>query len=252
MSTKKVSLQNDRERAIRALITQASLSHHALGLIGDVQEALDSVKNILSAADFSVVGNPDFYLLSREAISIDEIRRLRSETMGRPAQGAVRLFVISGVQIGEDAQNALLKILEDPPRDVRFILIVPTREALLQTVRSRLALVDTPDTSEDVALAAEGVAFLSASPAERLKRVAAIIEEKDRQSLNQLILCLEHALHEQVLRGQVDEATQLALHDLGRVRAMAYARSSSIKLLAEHLVAIMPHAGIDEKTKKAL
>jgi len=38
------------------------------------------------------------------------------------------------------SQNALLKILEEPPRNIIFLLVAPTKSALLPTVRSRLPL----------------------------------------------------------------------------------------------------------------
>lgn len=44
------------------------------------------------------------------------------------------------------AQNALLKILEEPPRNIVFILIAPNKSTFLPTVRSRLTLHSEHET----------------------------------------------------------------------------------------------------------
>lgn len=46
------------------------------------------------------------------------------------------ILVAKGYRV--EAQNALLKILEEPPRHIVFIVVVPSKNALLPTIRSRL------------------------------------------------------------------------------------------------------------------
>lgn len=49
-------------------------------------------------------------------------------------------IVILAKKLGAEVQNALLKILEEPPKNIIFTLIVPSKNTLLPTVRSRLML----------------------------------------------------------------------------------------------------------------
>lgn len=55
--------------------------------------------------------------------------------------------------MNEQAQNALLKVLEEPPKNVIFILIVPSRTLMLDTVVSRCTLLtlqsDTVSKNDD-------------------------------------------------------------------------------------------------------
>lgn len=70
---------------------------------------------------------------------IDAVRALREEAYVLPNEAPVRVFILCDVQaMTEQAQNALLKLLEEPPAHVRLILTCENRSQLLETVRSRL------------------------------------------------------------------------------------------------------------------
>ena len=70
---------------------------------------------------------------------IDAVRALREEAYILPNEAPVRVFILCDVQTMTDqAQNALLKLLEEPPAHVRLILTCENRSQLLETVRSRL------------------------------------------------------------------------------------------------------------------
>lgn len=49
-------------------------------------------------------------------------------------------IVIIAKKLGIEVQNSLLKILEEPPKNIVFTLVVPSKNTLLPTVRSRLML----------------------------------------------------------------------------------------------------------------
>jgi len=52
-----------------------------------------------------------------------------------------KYIIIAAVEFTTVAQNSLLKLLEEPPRNIEFIIISPTKSNLLPTVRSRLPIV---------------------------------------------------------------------------------------------------------------
>jgi len=76
------------------------------------------------------------------AIKIEQIRDAIDETMYRPFEGNRRVTVIDDADaLVVQAQNALLKTLEEPPAASLFILITSRVDALLATVRSRCSQV---------------------------------------------------------------------------------------------------------------
>jgi DNA polymerase-3 subunit delta' len=61
-----------------------------------------------------------------------------------------KYIVMAALEFTSVAQNALLKLLEEPPRNIEFIIITPTKSNLLPTVRSRLPILKVQHTHNDV------------------------------------------------------------------------------------------------------
>lgn len=73
---------------------------------------------------------------------IDRIRELREDAYILPNEAAVRVLILCDAHtMTPQAQNALLKILEEPPRHLLFILTCENRAQLLSTIRSRVQAI---------------------------------------------------------------------------------------------------------------
>jgi DNA polymerase III subunit delta' len=95
--------------------------------------------------------HPDLYLLEPlgEMIRIDEIRRLRHDLHMRPYEAQHRVYVITGAHLlNEDAADALLKDLEEPPAYAVILLVADELGPLPATIRSRCQLVPFRRLSE--------------------------------------------------------------------------------------------------------
>ncbi len=85
-----------------------------------------------------------------ELISVDEIReQLVSDVEIKPYQGSRKVYIVPDAEkMNEQAQNAVLKTLEDPPEYAVIILLVANADLMLQTILSRcikLPLAPLPD-----------------------------------------------------------------------------------------------------------
>ena len=86
--------------------------------------------------------HPDLHYvtLDKTVIPIDAIRKLREEAAYRPFEGRWRVFVIDPAdRMSADAQNALLKTLEEPSPTACLVLVTSRLMHLLPTTRSRCA-----------------------------------------------------------------------------------------------------------------
>jgi len=73
---------------------------------------------------------------------IDDIRTLRRAAALRPMRGDARVFIIDEAQkLTDDAQNSLLKVLEDPPPTAYFILCTTDPHKLKAAVKTRCTTV---------------------------------------------------------------------------------------------------------------
>ncbi len=85
-----------------------------------------------------------------EKIYIDQIRSLQSEISLRAMEGKKKVFIINDAdRMVEQAANALLKILEEPPEDSYLILVTAFPDLLPRTVLSRCRAVRFQSLSEE-------------------------------------------------------------------------------------------------------
>ncbi len=74
----------------------------------------------------------------KKTVTVDMVRQARSDVYIRPNEGSHKIYLIPRAHTMLDpAQNALLKVLEEPPQYGVFLLLSDTPEKLLPTVRSR-------------------------------------------------------------------------------------------------------------------
>ena len=112
--------------------------------------------------------HPDIHLLEKDEksafIKVDAVRALKEQAMLLPNDGDHSVFIVLEAQnMNVQAQNALLKILEEPAGHVHFILTAESKAALLETIRSRatgylLRQSDGASTSEQAKQGAEAAA----------------------------------------------------------------------------------------------
>ncbi len=88
--------------------------------------------------------HPDLYVLERvgEMIRIDDVRALRHDLHMRPFEADRRVYLLPDAHLmNEDAADALLKDLEEPPEYATILLIADELGSLPETIRSRCQLV---------------------------------------------------------------------------------------------------------------
>ena len=85
-------------------------------------------------------GHPDVITVDSDkaTVPIAVIRQMQADAYTRPNEGRRKVYLIPRAQDMQDpAQNALLKLLEEPPSYCAFILMTDNPEKILTTVRSR-------------------------------------------------------------------------------------------------------------------
>jgi hypothetical protein len=96
-------------------------------------------------------------------MGVSDARALRARAYELPIVLDHVTFVLSAESVTREAQNALLKLFEDPPRTARFIMLLEKSAVLLPTLASRfLIIADTPTSAEIIAVPElrEGAALL--------------------------------------------------------------------------------------------
>jgi DNA polymerase III delta prime subunit len=208
--------------------------HHAYLLVGDKSslesELLIFLKDKLA---FSVQANPDFIHERNSVITIEKARELQDFHLRRPFQGARRVFLLNADSITHEAQNALLKLFEEPTVGNHFFLILGDDRSVLPTLRSRMEVYYVSSLKEQD----QGRKFIEGSLLERMKTVTTLSEEKDKGGARALIHSLMHEIRH---KKNVSQKEHSVLKDLVKADDYLSDRAPSIKILLEHIAHTLP------------
>jgi DNA polymerase III delta prime subunit len=200
-------------------------NHHAQLLVGYSLEEAD-IPQAYRSPSYDVTH------LIVTSLTIADARELTAQSFRRPLSGKQRVFVIVTNEITLEAQNALLKLFEEPPQHVQFYLVIPPTTFLLPTLRSRLFVMDTDAHSTMHTPSFD--TFLQLPYAERLARIAEVTKEKDTEEIAQLLTGCEYWVQEDI------EKRAAVLETLLFIRAHINAKGSSAKMLLEELALSLP------------
>ena len=104
----------------------------------------DACRRVLADAHPDVITVVD---AEHKNVPVKLVRQVRDEMFIKPNQGKRKIYIFAQ-ELGIEGQNALLKVLEEPPSYGAFLLLTENPEKLLPTVRSRcveLALTGLSD-----------------------------------------------------------------------------------------------------------
>lgn len=213
--------------------------HHAYCIEGDSSCILSELENFLiNELKFSIHGNQDFWYGEYDTLDIEDSRKLKELHQNRPSALDKKIFVINTNFITEKAQNALLKIFEEPAGDTHFFLIIPSTQNILPTLKSRMIILEY--SGEDNKRK-DAKKFLESSVGERLEIIKQIIdsvsdEEKSKIEIIKFIGDLENEL-----KNKKDNRKYFdVLEKIENIRQYATGPSPSLKMLLEYLAIIIP------------
>ncbi len=155
------------EKAGRGVCSHAYIVDGAAG-IGKLEFALSCARALLctgktkpcgicqSCRKFSLGGHPDIHITGtgEKCAGVDDIRELIRLASVMPNDGDMQVFIIANAgKMRAGAQNALLKLFEEPPPTVTVFLLTETRNSLLPTLLSRGQRIHLDGMSPKEALA---------------------------------------------------------------------------------------------------
>ena len=102
-----------------------------------------------SHPDIITIDDPE-----KKSVSVELIRQLQADAYIRPNEASRKIYLIPrAMDLTDAAQNALLKLMEEPPSYAVFLLLTDNAEKLLPTVRSRCAELRLEPVPAEAALA---------------------------------------------------------------------------------------------------
>ena len=172
----------------------ASQGERPCGVCRDCEKALKGIH-----PDIAVFGGKQ----GSRSFHVEEIRQIRESASVMPNEAQIKVYLLADAEnMTEQAQNALLKILEEPPAHVMFILTCTATSSLLPTIRSRVQLLRPggeadPKREEEASGLAEEMALAvpSGREYELVSKTGKLVKDKELfgKVLKELILIFRDA-----------------------------------------------------------
>lgn len=130
---------------------------------------------------------------------VETCRAIRQDAFVLPNDGDTKVYILENCQsMNDSSENALLKILEEPPAGVYFLLTCPSGSAMLPTVRSRAVTItltgfEEPFSKETLQTAGRLASALCARSEWALLQATAPLE-RDREETDSVLRCLSEIL----------------------------------------------------------
>lgn len=172
-----------------------------------------------------------------ERFGIDDVRALIEEA-GLKNFGGVTFFIATA-SLPTEAQQALLKLFEEPQPGTTFILLVPYG-SVIPTLRSRM--LPWPKVLEAEQGNGEAKKFLKSNNKDRSAYIAKLLKDENqvKEQVRELLDGLELELMQTLKKTKGDKVFLDALQDITKVRSYVSDRSPSLKMLLEHLALSIP------------
>ncbi len=220
--------------------------HHAYLVVGDLEASREHVLNFLTTLSVVISGNPDVRHLKYDTftkeLSGDLVLAVAQKSFSSPDSSNLsnksylsyskKIFIIETNIITEEAQNALLKVFEEPTAGTHFFILMP-QDILLPTLRSRMQIIQQ---GSPLSYGITRGTLVDLPISERLAMIKEITdgisdEEKTKQDAIALLNQIESELYS---RGVEKESEKLKLCQL--TRSALYDRGAPVKMILENLM----------------
>ncbi len=206
--------------------------HHAQCYVGNVHALENSLYDFLetSRQENDLV----IHRYSFPVLTIDDVRTITAHTRNKSSQHQQYIFLVSFSQAPIEAQNALLKSIEEPIDGVYFIFIIPESSLLLPTILSRVQLHEISEAFNETSIRISVTDFLDAPLEDKLKNIEKVTKDKKdpftRMELMVFLKTLEQEIENRGVKDYVD-----FLPHLYAGKKYAQLSGCSIKMILEFL-----------------
>jgi hypothetical protein len=222
-----------------------SIDHHAYVVAGQKDTLVPALLDIFSNKfGIAINANPDFSVFHFESLGIDEARKVKELQSMKSLGASKRIFVISTNSITVQAQNAMLKMFEEPTENTHYFIVVPSTSFFIDTLLSRMVVLENAlaplcHSREGGNPVLNSKTFLKSTYPERLKMIEKFLkafkDNKEGKSVANNFFSEVEVLLAKDVKGNKE-----ALEKVLEIKKYVFDTSSSLKILLETLASVLP------------
>ncbi len=172
-----------------------------------------------------------------QSLGIADVKNMQKQLFLKPIKSKTKAVIIQDAQLlTTEAQNALLKVLEEPPEATIIVLVATSKETLLPTILSRCQMIELQTDNKKLTEKARAgytefiVSLENLSIGERLKKAEQLAKDKEKAIVwtENLILILREQLVSEILNDTATVRSLPCSPRFGRVEAGRQAGQVSV------------------------
>ncbi|MFH1178137.1 MAG: hypothetical protein V1711_00205 [bacterium] len=240
------------------------IKHHAFVIEAEAEDGIKMAQEwAVKELGMKIQNNPDVIVLRYGLLTIDDARKIFEVTAGAAFAGEHRVIIIAASRAYHEAQNALLKLFEEPSSNTFLFLIFPSLGGLLPTLRSRVQIMNTSldigSPTSDVGLPMSYIPkgaeeFIRANKEKRsaiIKKLTSGKDEEERRELRDEAITMINGIESIAYSttqnvGFTKSNIRELLSDIAILRTHLYDRSAPVRMILEHLSLVIPE-GLSNK-----
>jgi DNA polymerase III delta prime subunit len=220
--------------------------YHSYVIEGEPNTTKDELLSFLELRGEINKNSPDVICQTYESFTMDDTGQIKDWHSRLGVSNGKKICIIATKFINHEAEQSLLKIIEEPSLNTHFFIIIPDSSVLLQTIISRVHVVKKKEYQNNE-MQRFVLNFLSISPTERIKKVAEIIEKnKDKENSGQLryyatsfVNEIESEIYKKFKKDKNNKHIQFILEELQKARGYLSTPGASVKMILEHLALVI-------------
>ena len=144
------------KKILNKIIDEDKVGHAYLFIgkdgVGKKMLAIEFAKKIMNQENDDSINESDFKMVlpEKDVIKVEDIRNVITEVYLKPIYAKRKVVIIDEAEkMNSSAQNALLKVLEEPPLYATLILITSNKEKIIKTILSRVTEIKFDSLSKE-------------------------------------------------------------------------------------------------------
>lgn len=219
------------------------MQQHAYVIEGSVEEGIKRAEDFIQEElGMTLKANPDVLILRYGLLSVEEARGIADIAASASLAGSSKAIVIAAGRVYGDAQNALLKIFEEPPKGAYLFLVMPNLGGLLPTLKSRVQILSLASGPMHPGISEGAQEFIKMNKEKRsvlIKKLATGRDEEERREHRDEVLALLTGLERAAYKEGISEHAGF-LADIAQLRAYLHAPSAPVRMILEHISLTLP------------
>lgn len=188
--------------------------------------------------------SPDIFWQIYDSLTIEDSHLIKEWHSKKKIIDSKKICILGAKFINREAEQSLLKILEEPAIDTHFFLIVPNSSLLLGTIKSRAHLIKIERDEKKKEIVEK---FLKMSISERLDFISKLVKEKDKDEnsgnlrfeATNLVNEIEKIIYQKFKKEKGGGNNIFILEELQKRREYLGKPGSSVKMILEHIALIL-------------